>query len=169
MALDIALGMHFMHTLKTPLMHRDLKSLNILLYKEVKSQMDTPQCKITDFGLARNASSENELLTGMAGTFHWMAPEILENQPYTFKADVYSFGIVMWEILAREPPFADYPPHKIIYNVINYKERPPLSKIAKECPEPLQYIMRACWDHDPTKRPPFEHVIQALLQLDIKN
>ena len=131
--------------------------------------MDTPQCKITDFGLARNAASENELMTGMAGTFHWMAPEILENQPYTFKADVYSFGIVMWEILAREPPFADYPPHKIIYNVINYKERPPLHKINSECPDQLKFIMKACWAQKPEDRPSFKEIIEALLSLNIQN
>ena len=169
MALDIALGMHFMHSLRNPLMHRDLKSLNILLYKNIKTPMDQAQCKITDFGLARNAASEAEVMTGMAGTFHWMAPEVLENQPYTFKADVYSYAIVLWEILAREPPFADYPPHKIMYNVINYKERPPLDKISRDCPQELVYIMRACWEQDPTKRPSFKDIIQGLQSFEVKN
>lgn len=163
MALDIALGMHFMHDLNPPLMHRDLKSLNILMYKNIKTVFDKVQCKITDFGLARQANGEGEAqMTGMAGTFHWMAPEVLENSPYTFKADVYSFGIVLWEILAREPPFAEYPPHKIMYNVINYKERPPLDKIEKECPQELIFIMRACWEQDPSKRPNFSDIIPAL-------
>lgn len=146
MALDIAMGMHFMHTLSTPLMHRDLKSLNVLLHKNVVSGNDNISCKITDFGLARNQTSEADVMTGMAGTFHWMAPEILENQPYTFKADVYSYGIVLWEILSRHPPFQDYPAHKIIYNVINFKERPPLDKIEPGCPPQLLVIMRACWE-----------------------
>ena len=79
MALDIAVGMHWMHSLKEPLMHRDLKSLNILLYKNIKTVFDKPQLKITDFGLARKSGPNGENMTGMAGTFHWMAPEILEN------------------------------------------------------------------------------------------
>ena len=54
MALDIAKGMYFMHSLPNPLMHRDLKSLNILLLNQIKSQTDLIQCKITDFGLARS-------------------------------------------------------------------------------------------------------------------
>lgn len=132
------------------------------MYRKIQTIYDNGQCKITDFGLARQAGQAGEAMTGMAGTFHWMAPEILENQPYTFKADVYSYGIVLWEILAREPPFADYPPHKIMYNVINYKERPPLEKISPDCPQNLVIIMRACWEQDPEKRPNFSDVIQAL-------
>jgi mitogen-activated protein kinase kinase kinase 10 len=54
MALDIAKGMYFMHSLPIPLMHRDLKSLNILLLNQVKSQTELVQCKITDFGLTRS-------------------------------------------------------------------------------------------------------------------
>lgn len=79
MILDIAKGMYFMHNLPEPLMHRDLKSLNILVQNKITSPNDLVQCKITDFGLARSPDIENEKLTGMAGTFHWMAPEVMEN------------------------------------------------------------------------------------------
>ena len=88
-----------------------------------------------------------------------MAPEVLENQPYTIKADVYSFGIVLWEILSREPPFANHTPHQIIYGVINNKERPSLDKIPPECPKELIIIMRACWEQNPLSRPSFGDVI----------
>ena len=114
MMLDIAKGMHFMHGLKNPLMHRDLKSLNLLLAEPIEGPNDLVQAKITDFGLARKFKDADggaeAMMTGQAGTFHWMAPEVLENCRYTEKADVYSFGIVMWEILAREPPFATHSP-----------------------------------------------------------
>jgi serine/threonine protein kinase len=53
-------------------------------------------------------------MTGLAGTFHWMAPEVLRSEEYTHKADVYSYGIVLWEILCREPPFSKWKPHEII-------------------------------------------------------
>ena len=146
MALDIAKGMHFMHSLKPPLMHRDLKSLNLLLSEKIEGPSDLVNVKITDFGLSRSMGSEGNMMTGQAGTFHWMAPEVLENHAYTEKADVYSYGIVMWEILAREPPFASHTPHQIIYGVINHKERPPLNKISDDCPKELILIMRACWE-----------------------
>lgn len=82
---------------------------------------------------------------------------------------MYSFGIVLWEILAREPPFADYSLPKIMYNVINYKERPPLKKIEDGCPEELITIMRACWEQDPAARPNFSDVIEGLSALQIDN
>jgi len=98
-----------------------------------------------------------------------MAPEVLENLPYSIKADVYSFGIVMWEILTRKPPFAEYSHHKIMYNVIHHKERPPLSDIPSDCPKALKLIMSACWEQDPDKRPNFSDVIQGLDSIKIDN
>ena len=88
-------------------------------------------------------------MTGQAGTFHWMAPEILENKSYTHKADVYSYGIVLWEILCREPPFKNLNPHEIMYRVINYKERPALKQIPEDCPKELIAVMVKCWEQIP--------------------
>ena len=112
------------------------------------------------------------MMTGQAGTFHWMAPEILENKSYTHKADVYSYGvrflkvnyyqIVLWEIICREPPFKNYNPHDIIYRVINFKERPSVTAIPPDCPKELIAVMMKCWDQQPEKRPDFEDVVRIL-------
>lgn len=144
MTLDIALGMHFMHSLKPPLMHRDLKSLNLLCSEKIVDQNSFINIKISDFGLTRHVNEQSPV-TGQAGTFHWMAPEVLENEPYTEKADVYSFGIVLWEILAREPPFATLKLQEIAIKVVQKGERPPLDKISPDCPRELLIIMQACW------------------------
>lgn len=60
-------------------------------------------------------TNDTDLMTGVLGTFHWMAPEILESKPYSIKADVYSFGVCIWEILSRETPYKNLPnPHSIM-------------------------------------------------------
>jgi serine/threonine protein kinase len=107
MALDIAKGMNYLHTQDPPILHRDLKSLNLLVYEQVRNNSDFIQIKITDFGLSRhNDDLSTSRMTGLAGTFHWMAPEVLKSDEYTHKADVYSYGIVLWEVIMREPPFS---------------------------------------------------------------
>ena len=123
MALDVAKGMNFMHIQEPQILHRDLKSLNLLVVETVNSQFDYVQVKVTDFGLARTLNEMQTMapggggahMTGLAGTFHWMAPEVLASQAnYSHKADIYSYGIVMWEIMAREPPFKGLRPHEIM-------------------------------------------------------
>ena len=96
------------------------------MVEEVKGPQDFVQVKVTDFGLSRTIQEINTMapgggsanMTGLAGTFHWMAPEVLtEDTNYTYKADVYSYGVVLWEIMAREPPFKSLRPHEIIFGV----------------------------------------------------
>ena len=89
--------------------------------------------KIADFGLSR--TNDTELMTGVLGTFHWMAPEILESKPYSIKADVFSFAIVMWEICARETPYKNLSnPHAIMKYVTIDHGRPDKRKFQKDCP-----------------------------------
>jgi len=132
-ALDIAKGMNCLHSYKPPILHRDLKSLNLLLVDQVKNESDPVVVKITDFGLARFQALDQHM-TGAAGTFHWMAPEVIMNQPYTIKADVYSYGIVLWEILTRRKPYEGINPTMIGYNVVHFNKRPDEKFIPPDCP-----------------------------------
>ena len=96
------------------------------------------------------------MMTGLAGTFHWMAPEVLQSDTnYSHKADVYSFAIVMWEIMSREPPFKGLRPHEIMAQVVQMNTRPDLRRIPQNCPPLYRQIMERCWDSDPMNRPDF--------------
>ena len=117
-------------------------------------------------------------MTGQAGTFHWMAPETLENKPYAHKADIYSYGvsisilllqIVLWEIICREPPFKTLSPHEIMYRVINFKERPSHQLIPEDCPKELVAIMTKCWQQNPQSRPDFSDIVSALRSVNISS
>ena len=109
LAIDISKGMNYLHSFKVPVLHRDLKSLNILID-------DSYRPKIADFGWTRLKADK---MTEKIGTFQWMAPEVLKTNTYTEKADVFSFGIILWEMASREPPYKSM----IIYFIWSYANR----------------------------------------------
>jgi serine/threonine protein kinase len=96
-ALGTVKGMAYLHEQDPIIVHRDLKSLNLLL-------TDDLDCKVTDFGLSRFKAESDERMTGQCGTYHWMAPEVINSENYTEKADVYSVAIILWEIYTRAIP-----------------------------------------------------------------
>ncbi|CAD8180500.1 unnamed protein product [Paramecium pentaurelia] len=162
MAIQIADGMLHLHKLNPPLIHRDLKSLNILL--EYIYDQNRINIKIADFGLARVQADNGEQMTGFLGTFHWMAPEVFQNIPYTIKADVYSYAIVLWEICCRQTPYKQLStnPPAIMKLVAVDNGRPDLNLIQTGCPTFLKELMIKCWDKDPVKRPSFQEILQYL-------
>jgi serine/threonine protein kinase len=87
--------MNYLHSFRPPILHRDLKSANLLVDESVRT------IKVADFGLARTRESTGAM-TAQRGTFQWMAPEVILGQSYGEPADVYSFGIIMWECVARK-------------------------------------------------------------------
>jgi serine/threonine protein kinase len=161
---DVARGMLYLHEAPSPILHRDLKSLNLLLVKQFSGPNDSVYIKITDFGVARILEQSMEL-TGQMGTCHWMAPEVLSNQPYSLEADIYSFAIVMWEILAREVPYNNINPMTIPIRVVK-GERPNISQIPSTCPTALKDLIRQCWDQVPAKRPNFHKILDVIEALD---
>lgn len=149
-ALGISYGMQYLHTQN--MVHRDLKSLNILLDAD-----GFP--KISDFGMATTKRTGTEDISGGIGTSQWMAPEVLISQKYDEKADVYSFGIILWEMLTGDVPYRGLRDIQVAMTVINQNNRP---KIPKTCPPNLAKFIRACWNTDPTKRPDFKTIVHAL-------
>ena len=89
--MDTARGINYLHQFNPPVIHRDLKSLNLLLD-------DSFRTKLADFGWTRK---KYDLMTDKIGTYQWMAPEVIAGQNYTELCDIFSFGIIMWEIASR--------------------------------------------------------------------
>jgi serine/threonine protein kinase len=76
-----------------------------------------------------------------------MAPEIFNNEPYSLKADVYSYGIVLWEILSQTPPYTNLKnPQSLMKFITVENGRPDLNLITEDCPTEIKSLMIRCWD-----------------------
>jgi len=162
--LDIAKGMNYLHHCNPPIVHRDLKSLNLLLAEKVEDEFDTPIIKIADFGMSKiKENVENATMTANAGTYHWMAPEVLNGNSYNEKIDVYSFGIVMFEVIARAIPYEETGLDAIkIAVAVSKGKRPNLDYVPKNSPSDLVSIMQKCWEPFPANRPSMDVIIDKL-------
>jgi len=148
-ALEIARGMNYLHSFQPPIVHRDLKSMNILLDKNL-------QVKIADFGSSKFLDVS---MSKQKGTFQWMAPEVIRTNTYTEKADVYSFGIILNEIAMRKPPYYGIDKKEVAKNVASKNDYRPA---IKNCPKEFAELMIKCWDFYPSKRPTFSQIIDYL-------
>lgn len=209
---SIAEAMAYLHSNDPPILHRDLKSSNILLDESLNA-------RVSDFGLTRfkprrkgpivpklggegaTSANENAYAGGtsgnpkprliikpsakeqqqqqqkdhqtaprttqpapqLMGTLLWQAPEVLEHQRYTQSSDVYSFGIIIWELFTRRVPFAEMNPHQATLAVVLEDARPPIPAFI---PPKFKELIEACWHRDPAVRPDFPSIIQQLKQLE---
>jgi serine/threonine protein kinase len=149
-AWDLACGMNFLHTHDPKIIHRDLKPQNLLLDS-------SGNLKIGDFGLSR-FKSESESMTGHTGSYRWMAPEVVRNEKYDEKVDVYSFGIILWEMIASDVPFSNLTDMQAAMNTSNGM-RPALPP---SCTPNMKDLIRACWAPEPSERPSFQEVLDKL-------
>lgn len=147
-ALGIAYAMRYLHSKR--LIHRDLKSLNVLL-----DANDYP--KVCDFGMSRLIPEGSEVMSGSIGTAQWMAPEVMRSDHYTEKADVYSFGILLWELLTGDVPFRQMRDVQVTLAVLSNNARPLMPTNASPR---LAKLIRVCWDSDPEVRPDFATIVK---------
>ncbi|XP_034919535.1 serine/threonine-protein kinase STY46 isoform X1 [Populus alba] len=152
-AIDVSKGMHCLN--QNHIIHRDLKSANILMD-------ENGVVKVADFGVAR-VQDQTGVMTAETGTYRWMAPEVIEHKPYDHKADVFSFGIVLWELLTGELPYEHLSPLQAAVGVVQQGLRPPIPSHSH--PE-LADLLKRCWQRDPFLRPEFSEILELLQQLE---
>ena len=158
-ALDIAYGMDFLHSINPPLLHRDLKSPNVLVMKFTDGA--NVIAKVADFGLSSRLFI-NSLQNRAVENPTWCAPEVMVRQAYSEKADVYPFGIMMWELLTREHPYDNY---RFQYQVEDDVLRGVRPTIPSDCWPEYSELMSQSWDPDPDKRPTFKYILSKLLEI----
>ncbi|KAL6174640.1 hypothetical protein ACLB2K_051286 [Fragaria x ananassa] len=157
-ALDVARGMNYLHRRNPPIVHRDLKSSNLMVDKNWT-------VKVGDFGLSKLKNATFLTAKSGRGTPQWMAPEVLRNEPSNEKSDVFSFGVILWEIMTVSVPWDNLNPLQVV-GVVGFMDR------RLDIPEGLNpeivSIIEDCWRSDPGQRPSFEDVIQRMKNLVIK-
>ncbi|KAI9123329.1 hypothetical protein K1719_006218 [Acacia pycnantha] len=154
LALDLSRGLSYLHSKK--IVHRDVKTENMLLDR-------LGHLKIADFGVARVEAMNPSDMTGETGTLGYMAPEVLDGNPYNHRCDVYSFGICMWEIYCCDMPYPDLSFADLSAAVVRQNLRP---EIPRCCPSSFANIMRKCWGGNANKRPEMEDVVRMLEAVD---
>ena len=153
-AYGIAVGMEYLHQNKV--IHRDLKPQNVLID-------DKKFPIICDFGSSKHLDLQQSM-TGQAGTPHYMAPEFLQNEKYNDKVDVYSYGILLWEMITKQNPFDGLAWAQILCVVVDNKQRPP---IPENLDPRLKSLISKCWDPDPKKRPSFAEIVKQFTNGDV--
>jgi len=144
--LDCCRGMAYLHG--SSVIHRDLKSKNLLIDRDWN-------LKVSDFGLAKLVGDNEAHTFTVCGTIAWTAPEVLRNTHYSFEADIYSFGIILYEMLTREEPYKEIPSLNVVVQVAMQGLRPSLPQSIAEAVPLFEDIMKRCWQETPLNRPQF--------------
>eukprot|EP00008_Paramoeba_atlantica_P015657 CAMPEP_0201476460 /NCGR_PEP_ID=MMETSP0151_2-20130828/1659_1 /ASSEMBLY_ACC=CAM_ASM_000257 /TAXON_ID=200890 /ORGANISM="Paramoeba atlantica, Strain 621/1 / CCAP 1560/9" /LENGTH=317 /DNA_ID=CAMNT_0047856823 /DNA_START=38 /DNA_END=988 /DNA_ORIENTATION=- len=156
MAKGVALGCLWIHSVN--ILHRDLKSANILLNKK------NLEVKICDFGLSQIKTSEEDMLKDSGspkGTLAWMAPEVLGRREFNEKSDVWSFGVVLWELfkIPYDLPHRGVSREKIV-EIVTVDKKPPKYPSTVIEGSSLHQLFDSCFRPDPKDRPSFEQLVK---------
>ncbi|CAB9505497.1 activated protein kinase catalytic subunit alpha-1 [Seminavis robusta] len=153
---DISQGIRFLHSATPQVIHGDLKAANILVDTKFRA-------KVADFGLSQKQN------LGGTGTPFWMAPELLRGESAnTAESDIYSFGMILFEVYSRRDPYEDEDAHEVLRLVADRQvmKRPP---VPRYMPEKMKSLMTDCLDDNPEQRPSSEEVDVRIKRMDVKN
>jgi serine/threonine protein kinase len=149
--------MTYLHNGPNMIIHRDLKPRNILVGENC-------QLKVGDFGLSKliKAKSMTDMyqMTGETGSYRYMAPEVFLHRPYDKMVDVFSFGVILYEMIEDTSPLSQYDAYEAARKVAKEGLRPEFE--SKHITEDLKELIQRCWKQDPGERPEFQAIIKTL-------
>eukprot|EP00026_Physarum_polycephalum_P001514 Phypoly_transcript_01516.p1 GENE.Phypoly_transcript_01516~~Phypoly_transcript_01516.p1 ORF type:complete len:472 (+),score=63.93 Phypoly_transcript_01516:517-1932(+) len=155
-----AKAVNFLHTGRPQILHRDIKSPNFLITQ------DTLELKLTDFGtskinsVASASTASRSSLFDVGTTARWAAPETATVSPiWSDKADIYSLGMVFYEIITGKIPFYQTENSSLVPFLVSQNERPP---IPQDSPRDISALIQKCWHADPAQRPTSQEVLRIL-------
>jgi len=154
MALDVARGIEYLHTRDPPLIHRDLKSDNLLVDEDLT-------IKIGDFGISTRLQGT---VRSKVGTGGWTAPEVLMDNEngYGLECDIFSFGVILWELVTSgRNPFAGMVEDQYI-ELVKEGNRPDLPPPTTKAQSAYNSLVNACWEFNPSMRPKAREVVASL-------
>lgn len=153
----ICKGMQYLHESTPPILHRDLSSNNVLIDQRGFA-------KISDFGLAK-VKFNSRTHSGKGGTYRYAAPEVLRCEAHDERADIYSFAVIVWELVMQEIPWRNLLDAQVVY-MVSYKGRQlPVEHLTEQ----MQSLLLSCWNADPSKRPSFAEVTARLERMSTED
>lgn len=167
-AIDTIKGLLCLHNWVPQIVHRDMKSLNLLVDENWT-------VKVSDFGTSRFTSGVGDMstLSKLRGTYAYCAPEVYFGKNFTPKSDIYSFGIILWEMAFRcitgtyGQPFSEF--KQIVFDfqiIIQSAKKDVRPTIPGDCPAPYTELINRCWHKEPDSRPTTDEVFQKLKELE---
>eukprot|EP01094_Clydonella_sp_ATCC50884_P029793 TRINITY_DN9476_c0_g1_i1.p1 TRINITY_DN9476_c0_g1~~TRINITY_DN9476_c0_g1_i1.p1 ORF type:complete len:680 (-),score=204.20 TRINITY_DN9476_c0_g1_i1:427-2466(-) len=167
LAKEILIGVRDLHSMEPPIVHRDLKSLNLLVDKNYS-------VKVCDFGLSRFTEGENtDTLQKLRGTYAYSAPEVYFGEKYSTKSDVFSVGVILWELTYRTitgeylRPYKEFPKIKIDFHIIiNSAKKGLRPTIPAQCPEGIAEVIRNAWSATAEERVEADAMLQRIEEIE---
>ncbi|KAK4795047.1 hypothetical protein SAY86_013041 [Trapa natans] len=154
-ALDIARGMNYLHENRPAIIHRDLEPSNIL-------RDDSGHLKVADFGVSKLLTvKEHQPLTCLDASCRYVAPEVFKEGGYDTKVDVFSFALILQEMVEGCPPFSAKVDNDVL-KAYTARERPPFRASSRRYAHGLKELIEECWNEKPGKRPSFRAIIARL-------